>query len=145
MQLRIEQVPNPESRVVLSDKKDELGSPRVRLDWRVTDQDRALFTRALEILTIEFARAGLGRVQIVTEAFGEGGRTVGQYHHMGTTRMHDDPKQGVVDRNCRVHSVSNLFVAGSSVFTTGGHVGPTYTIVALAVKLADHLKEVVRP
>lgn len=145
MQVRIEQVPNPESRVVLSEKKDELGLPQVRLDWRVTDQDRALFARSLELLTIEFARAGLGRIQIVTEAFGEGGRTVGQYHHMGTTRMHDDPKQGVVDRNCRVHSVSNLFVAGSSVFTTGGHVGPTYTIVALAVKLADHLKEVVRP
>jgi choline dehydrogenase-like flavoprotein len=144
MQVRIEQVPNPESRVVLSDQKDELGSPRVRLDWRVTEQDRALYKRALELLPIEFARTGIGRIQIVTEAFGEGGRTVGQYHHMGTTRMHDDPKQGVVDRNCRVHSVSNLYAAGSSVFTTGGHVGPTYTIVALAVKLADHLKEVIR-
>ncbi len=144
MQLRLEQVPNPESRVILSDAKDELGSQRVRLDWRVTEQDRQFFSRALEMIPTEFARTGLGRVQIVTDSFGKGGQTIGQYHHMGTTRMHDDPKQGVVDRNCKVHSVSNLFMAGSSVFTTGGHVGPTFTIVALAVKLADHLKEVVR-
>jgi choline dehydrogenase-like flavoprotein len=58
---------------------------------------------------------------------------------MGTTRMSDDPKHGVVDRNCQVHSVHNLYVAGSSVFPTGGYMNPTLTIVALALRLSDHL------
>jgi choline dehydrogenase-like flavoprotein len=64
----------------------------------------------------------------------------GGKHHMGTTRMHVDPKQGVVDPDCRVHGVGNLFIAGSSVFPTGGYANPTLTIVALAIRLADHLK-----
>jgi choline dehydrogenase-like flavoprotein len=59
---------------------------------------------------------------------------------MGTTRMHDDPKQGVVDRNCRVHGIDNLFVAGSSVFPTGGAANPTLTLLALTLRLADHLR-----
>lgn len=69
-------------------------------------------------------------------------RIVGGAHHMGTTRMHDDPAQGVVDRNCRVHGTHNVYVAGSSVFPTGGHSAPTLTIVALAVRLARHLRAV---
>jgi choline dehydrogenase-like flavoprotein len=60
---------------------------------------------------------------------------------MGTTRMHPDPKQGVVDADCRVHGISNLFVAGSSVFPTYGTANPTYTILALAYQLAEHLSE----
>ena len=67
----------------------------------------------------------------------EGGK-----HHMGTTRMHRDPRHGVVDADCRVHGLANLFVAGSSVFPTGGYVNPTLTLVALALRLADHLKVV---
>jgi choline dehydrogenase-like flavoprotein len=60
---------------------------------------------------------------------------------MGTTRMDADPKRGVVDENCRVHGVENLYVAGCSVFPTGGTFNPTFTIVALALRLADHLKQ----
>jgi choline dehydrogenase-like flavoprotein len=144
IQLRIEQVPNPDSRVRLAHSTDEQGLQRAHLEWRITEHERALYKRTLEMLAIEFARKGWGRTQIVTENLGDNGRSIGQYHHMGTTRMHADPKQGVVDAHCRVHSVANLFVAGSSVFTTGGHVGPTFTIVALAVKLADRLKEVLQ-
>jgi choline dehydrogenase-like flavoprotein len=62
------------------------------------------------------------------------------WHHMGTTRMHDDPRRGVVDRHCAVHGLSNLYIAGSSVFPTVGRANPTLTIVALAIRLADHLK-----
>ena len=65
----------------------------------------------------------------------------GTFHHMGTTRMHEDPKQGVVDANCKMHGIANLFVAGSSVYTTGGYANPTLTLVALALRLADHIKE----
>jgi choline dehydrogenase-like flavoprotein len=59
---------------------------------------------------------------------------------MGTTRMSADPRAGVVDAQCRVHSVANLYLAGSSVFTTGGHANPTFTLVALALRLADELQ-----
>ena len=65
---------------------------------------------------------------------------IGGWHHMGTTRMHQDPKKGVVDQNCRVHGISNLFIAGPSVFPTSGYANPSLTIVALAVRLADHIK-----
>jgi choline dehydrogenase-like flavoprotein len=59
---------------------------------------------------------------------------------MGTTRMADSPEQGVVDANCRVHGVANLYIAGSSVFTTSGASNPTLTLVALALRLTDHLR-----
>ena len=59
---------------------------------------------------------------------------------MGTTRMSADPAQGVVDADCRVHGMANLYVAGSSVFPTCGSANPTLTIVALALRLAAHLK-----
>jgi choline dehydrogenase-like flavoprotein len=62
------------------------------------------------------------------------------HHHMGTTRMHEDPKQGVVDSTCRVHGVSNLYIASSSVFPTGGYANPTLTIIALALRVADQVK-----
>jgi choline dehydrogenase-like flavoprotein len=68
-------------------------------------------------------------------------RMIGGHHHMGTTRMSDDPRTGVVDRDCRVHGMANLFIAGSSVFPTGGSANPTLTIVALALRMADHLRE----
>ena len=99
----------------------------------------------MEIVGAEFGRAGLGRVQILFEEEGSDwpADLAGGFHHMGTTRMSDDPKQGVVDRDCRVHGMSNLYVAGSSVFTTGGSSNPTMFIVALALRLADHLWEVV--
>jgi choline dehydrogenase-like flavoprotein len=62
-------------------------------------------------------------------------------HHMGTTRMGADPKTSVVDKDCRTHQVTNLYIAGSSVFPTAGDSNPTLTIVALAHRLADTLKK----
>ena len=92
----------------------------------------------------ELGRAGLGRLQILLsgddrvwpEELG------GASHHLGTTRMHPDPARGVVDADCRVHGLANLYVAGSSVFPTSGAAGPTFTLVALALRLADHVREV---
>ena len=63
---------------------------------------------------------------------------------MGTTRMSNDPLRGVVDRNCKVHDVENLYVAGSSVFPTSGSANPTLTLVALTLRLAGHLKDRLR-
>jgi choline dehydrogenase-like flavoprotein len=137
-----EQVPNPDSRIMLAETKDALGLPKALIDWRLAELDRITLRRTGEILAAAFGQLGLGRMQLAlapgTEAetqFIEWG-----YHHMGTTRMADDPKQGVVDRHCRLHVAANLYVAGSSVFPTGGGGTPTLTIVALALRLADHLK-----
>ncbi|MCB0260195.1 MAG: GMC family oxidoreductase [Calditrichaeota bacterium] len=141
---RLDAVPNPDSRVLLSaSERDQLGQPRVELDWRLSDLDRRSAVRAAEIMAEEFGQNGLGRLQMnISESDREWpADTAGGFHHMGTTRMSDDPKQGVVDKDCKVHGIANLYVAGSSVFTTAGSGSPTLTIVALALRLADHLKK----
>jgi choline dehydrogenase-like flavoprotein len=139
--LVVEQAPNPSSRVKLADDVDSLGMRRAELDWQLGDGERRTVKRFSELLGLEMGRTGLGRVRLL-EA-GENGWWAGQqgaWHHMGTTRMHSDPVKGVVNADCRVHDTGNLYIAGSSVFTTGGFTNPTLTIVALAVRLADHLK-----
>ena len=136
-----EQEPNRASRVTLTDERDALGLRRCRLDWRLTDLDRRTIRRGLEIVGEEFGRAGIGRLQLAPWVEEDGFEVPGNgsYHHIGTTRMSTDPKQGVVDADCRVHGLQNLYVAGSSVFPTAGFANPTLTIVALALRLADHL------
>jgi len=138
-----EQFPNPESRVTLGPEIDALGLKKVRLGWQLTDFDKFSLRRALEIVGEEVGRTGLGRLKLhdwllSDEVITFPGRD--SWHHMGTTRMSSDPKTGVVDQNCRVHGVHNLFIAGSSVFPTSGIANPTLTIVALALRLADHIK-----
>jgi choline dehydrogenase-like flavoprotein len=139
---RIEQAPNPDSRVVLVRERDQLGMQRVALDWRLSDADRRNVRRTLELLGAEIGAAGIGRLRILygEDEAGWPDDLNGGQHHMGTTRMSDDPGRGVVDRHCRVHGISNLFVAGASVFATPGGATPTLMLVALAVRLADHLK-----
>lgn len=137
-----EQEPNPDSRVMLStDQKDPLGLPRIKLDWRLTEQDRRSVVEHMRSLAMEMGAWGIGRMLIGVEDDGKWPELVaGGSHHMGTTRMHDDPKQGVVDRNCKVHGIDNLYVAGSSVFPTSGAANPTLSLVALALRLGDHLR-----
>jgi choline dehydrogenase-like flavoprotein len=140
---RYEQEPNPLSRVTISDERDAVGMPRVRLDWRLTDADLRSIRRSEEMLAAEIGRAGVGRLRLPeddgTHPWAE--NLIGGSHHMGTTRMATNPREGVVDANCRVHDTANLYVAGSSVFPTVGSANPTLTIVALALRLADHAKE----
>lgn len=137
----IETPPDPESRVRLIDEKDALGLQRVQLDWRLPSDFKRHYVRAHQLLGQELGRAGLGRLRM--KYGGEDDDPLSAvrtaFHHIGTTRMHEDPRHGVVDSNCRAHGISNLFVAGSSVFPTSGHANPTLTIVALALRLADHL------
>ncbi len=139
----IEQAPNPNSRVRLGEERDALGMPRVRLEWRLSSIDKQSIRRSHLILGRELGRAGLGRLQLMLseDEYEWPPELGGGRHHMGTTRMHEDPKQGVVDAEGRVHGLANLFVAGSSVFPTGGAANPTLTLVALALRLADRLKE----
>jgi choline dehydrogenase-like flavoprotein len=144
--VRVAMIPvsNPESRVLLSDDTDALGLRRVALDWRLTELDKRSVRRALEIMGAEIGRMGIGRFKILIS---DDDTTwpedlEGANHHVGTTRMHDDSSQGVVDRNCKVHGIDNLYIAGSSVFPTAGIGTPTLMIVALALRLADRVREV---
>jgi choline dehydrogenase-like flavoprotein len=142
LQQHLEQAPDPDNRVLLSEERDRLGYRKAKVDRRLNEIDRESLRRTNLILQEEFARSGIGRFVIdedlVTPEFSS--MSHGAAHHMGATRMHDDPKRGVVDPTCRVHGMANLYVAGSSVFPTGGWANPNVTIVALAIRLADHLK-----
>lgn len=147
-----EQAPNPSSRVLLGDDRDALGLRRLQLDWRLSEIDKRSIRDLAYLIGTEFGRLRKGRVGLpewlLTEDLSDDDPILGGYHHMGTTRMADHPSAGVVDADCRVFSTRNLFVAGSSVFTTGGAANPTLTIVALTLRLGDHLdglaREIVR-
>ncbi len=134
-----EQAPNSESRVTLGNEIDSLGMRRVNLDWRPMPMDFASVSRAQAIIKAELSREGIGElVSMMAPPYGPILSGVG-HHHIGTTRMSADPRLGAVDANLQVHGLSNLYVAGSSVFPTGGFVPPTMTIVALSLRLAEHL------
>ncbi|WP_017300147.1 GMC oxidoreductase [Nodosilinea nodulosa] len=139
---QIEQSPDPSNRVALSRDKDVFGCPKLEVHWRWSKEDAERIARGQEIMANELHRAGIGEYEMPREnGWPLLGRPSGSHHLMGTTRMHDDPKQGVVDANCRVHGLSNLYVAGSSVFPTGGYSNPTLTIVALSLRLGDLIKQ----
>jgi choline dehydrogenase-like flavoprotein len=135
---RAEQLPTAESRVTLDRSRDRLGVPRVRLDWRVSREDRASLARAQALIADALVDGAVHLFPLGGDAL-QPHPVWGGAHHMGTTRMARDPRQGVVDEHGRVHSARNLYVAGSSVFPTGGWAPPTLTIVAMALRLADHL------
>ena len=138
-----EQAPHPDNRVTLSKKMDKLGCPQVKLTnyWNEIDKDSV--RRALATYSKAFADAGLGHTKFLD--FEQLEVAMSSHHNMGTTRMNEDPRFGVVDSSCKVHGISNLFVAGNSVFPTGGFANPTLTLIALAIRLADHLKDKMKP
>jgi choline dehydrogenase-like flavoprotein len=140
--VRIEPQPVAASRVTLTNERDAFGMPRSHLHWDLPDSTKHSAARTIALLAQEVGKHGVGRVHanFKPEDDWPGDLEVG-YHHCCTTRMSDDPKNGVVDRNCRVHGVGNLYVAGSSVFTTAGSGSPTMTLVALALRLSRHLTE----
>lgn len=131
-----EQPPDPDSRVTLSDEKDALGMRRLVLNWKIGDSIVDGMRKMQDILATRLHGTGLGRWEKSTAEV----KFTDASHHMGTTRMSADSRTGVVDRNCTVFGVRNLHVAGSSVFPTAGHANPTLSIVALCLRLADHLK-----
>lgn len=136
-----EQIPNPESRMMLGRERDHFGQQKIQLNWALTSQDIRNIRRFQEVLDRELRKNGLGRLGMGLKDDSIPPDIHGGFHHMGTTRMHRDPKQGVVDEHCRVHGIGNLFIAGSSVFPTVGYANPTLTICALAIRLADYHKE----
>lgn len=141
-----EALPNPDSRVRLGGDRDALGLRRVAIDWRLSEIDVATMRTAVTAFGRHMAEEDIGRARVADwlmadpPAFpGVADDEVGGKHHMGTTRMSVDDRTGVVDADCRVHGMANLFVGGSSVFPTTGHCNPTYTLTQLALRLGDHL------
>ena len=131
-----EQPPDRESRVMLASGRDALGQPRVELRWRIGPEVTRSVLALQERLATTLRAAGIGELER-----GEGEpRYTDASHHMGTTRMSRDRSTGVTDPDCRVHGLDNLYLAGSSVFPTAGHANPTPTIIALSLRLADHLR-----
>lgn len=145
LNLRAEQRVTEACRLTLNwEKLDRFGLPIVELNWQVSELDHHGYQRALALIGAELGAAGIGRLYTPVDAQRKyaPGTPSGGWHHMGTTRMSESVETGVVDSNCKVHNLDNLYIAGSSVFPTGGYVNPTLTIVALAHRLGEHLKEV---
>lgn len=132
-----EQSPDPNNRVTLSRTRDRLGSNLPKLTVRWGSSDKESIHRAHAILLRQLAEVGLGRLALENIDNSVG---LSLHHNMGTTRMHEDPGQGVVDPDGRVHGIANLYIAGGSVFPTGSYANPTLTMVAMALRLADYLK-----
>jgi choline dehydrogenase-like flavoprotein len=135
----LEQSPDPSNRVVLGQDCDRFGNQLAELRWHLNEYDRTTLNQLKKIWYKEILCAGISGSVPEEDVEGMGLKQPG-FHHMGTTRMHLNPKQGVVDAHCQVHGVTNLYVVGSSVFPTAGSANPTLTILALAIRLADHIK-----
>ncbi len=147
LDVHAEQVPNLDSRVTLAEGLDALGLPRLRVDWRHLPADIDTVRQGLRALSADFAASGTARLDWDEDGLEAALLCHGAYggHHIGTARMSADPRHGVVDADCRVHGMANLWIAGSAVFPTSGQANPTLTIVALALRLAARLRAASRP
>ena len=135
-----EQVPDRENRITLGTGMDALGMTRICQHWRLTDTDLQGVAGALHAYKAGFAKAGIGDLDLELNQGAPQIMYASLHHPMGTTRMHDDPKQGVVDARCRVHGTENCYVASAGVFPTGGYANSTLTVLALAIRIADDVK-----
>jgi choline dehydrogenase-like flavoprotein len=140
-----EQTPDPDNRITLAPERDRYGRSIPKLHWRWSTEDRERLRRARDLYAQAFAEAGLGTVIQRDWDQGRPRMVGGNHHHMGGTRISPTSRTGVVDADLKVHGVQNLFVTGSSVFPAGGSVNPTLTIVALSLRLADHVKRSLSP
>lgn len=138
----MEQSPNLDSRIMLSENLDRLGLPKAIFDWRINNYDLRTIRKVGSTFAKEFTKAGLGNVKLEDFVLGQDLKAVKfsrHAHHMGTTRMSHKPEFGVVDENLKVHGIDNLYIAGSSIFSTGGACNPTMPIIQFCLRLSDHL------
>lgn len=138
--VNMEQSPNYQSRITLGDKLDALDLPLLRFDWQLSENETHTLDIAIREFTSMLGHSRAGRFKMSSQvAEGKPEYSI-SCHHSGTTRMSDDPSKGVVNKDCRVHGIENLYVSGSSVFPTTGWANPTLSIVALSIRLADTIK-----
>jgi hypothetical protein len=138
-----EQPPHADNRITLDGTKDALGQARAQLHLGRDPAVERSLQKALELLRVELAALGLGRLNISNGSQDALVYVTGQQaHYMGGMPMAQDPKKGVVNANCRVHTLDNLYVAGASVFPSGGAANPSLTLTAMTLRLAQHLHSV---
>jgi choline dehydrogenase-like flavoprotein len=140
----MEMQPYPDNRVMLAPEDDCYGRPLALVRHSPTPLDRRSLIELHRVLADELRAAGFGRLTSDLAEADPWPITDDASHHMGATRMGTSVATSVVDADCRLHTVPNVYVAGSSVFPTSGYANPTYTIVALAIRLAAHLDTVLR-
>jgi choline dehydrogenase-like flavoprotein len=138
-----EQEPNRASRVTLGREVDALGMRKIAVDWRYTQGDMRTVRLGMAALAQEIAQSGCGKLLFDREGVQLDAIRDGAYggHHVGTARMSAAARDGVVNGDCRLHGVGNLYIASSAVFPTSSQANPTLTIVAMALRLAEHLKQ----
>ena len=138
---RMEHAPNRSSRVTLDNSTDRLGVRYPRVNLKFSEHETRTISRVLREFGIALGSTGAGRLRIdFSETDERRFQKLGwQHHHMGGTRMSIRPEDGVVDVNCRVHGLLNLYIAGSSIWPVGGHANPTMNLIALSLRLAEHL------
>lgn len=139
----VEQLPDMNSKITLSDKKDALGMPLARIDWKISNKERHTVIRMAEIINSQFESLGLpslNKAKWLNNVNNWHSNFFDSAHHMGSTRMNKEPTKGVVDDNCKVHGIKGLYIGGGSIFPTAGTANPTLMIVSLALRLSDHLK-----
>ena len=141
LEMHGEQIPQADSRVTLTNKVDALGMPRLMVDWRYSKDDIDSIQGTLDVLAREFAKSGVGHFEYNRDTLEEDLMRFGAYggHHIGTTRMGNDVRSSVVNADCRVHSVRDLYISGSAVFPTSSQANPTLTLIAMSLRLGDQL------
>jgi choline dehydrogenase-like flavoprotein len=146
LRTRLEHAPIAASRISLGEKLDALGMPLAKLELHFSELEGKTIEALHAALAKELGKTGIGRMRVDFDPNDTAWQDqLGwQIHHCGGTRMHTSPQAGVVDTNSKVFGVANLYVAGSSIFPTSGHANPTLNLVALTLRLADHIKEETR-
>ncbi len=136
-----EQFPNFENHIQLDTQMDRFGIPKLILNWEKANLDIKTIEKSISEFRDWLFKIDGGRIQIDQNWIKNPNQEIGGHHHMGGTRMHADKRLGVVDSNCKVYGSKNLFIAGSSIFTTGGHNNPTLPIVQFSIRLSEHLRK----
>jgi len=144
-EIHSEQYPNPDSRITLINETDTLGMRKVKVDWQYLPEDIESVRRSLKLFVQEINQSGLATFEFNDDQLEEDLTRFGAYggHHIGTTRMGTAPETSVVDAHCKLHNVDNLYIASASVFPTSSQANPTLTIVAMSLRLADHIADTV--
>ena len=129
----------------MSQVPDQLGIRRARIDWRIGELERRTASEYVRTVASELERLRVGSYDLKQAAILEDEKAwvklaTDNNHHVGTTRMHESDKLGVVDSNCQVHGIQNLYIGSSFVFPSSGSAYPTLTTLALCIRVADRVK-----
>ncbi len=143
LEYHAEQLPDPESRLTLTEASDRLGQPRLAIALRFGRADAEAVLRAHGALEDWLGRNALGRLVWRDAPAARVAAVLAEAkhgnHQIGTIRMGADPRSSVVDGDCRVHDLANLHVVSTAVLPTSGQANPTMTAVQLGLRLAAHL------